>query len=47
MVRKWYVSIALKCKVSYLRRQVSYLPLISAQRVAFDKSTGAYSGEYT
>ena len=24
-IRKWYVSIALKCKVSYLRRQVSYL----------------------
>ena len=25
MIRKWYVSIALKCKVYYLRRQVSYL----------------------
>ena len=24
-IRKWYVSNALKCKVSYLRRQVSYL----------------------
>ena len=23
--RKWYVSITLKCKVSYLLRQVSYL----------------------
>ena len=24
-IRKWYVSIALKCKVSFLRRQVFYL----------------------